>query len=105
MRVKVDRNRFLKSLGRVHRVVERRNTEGLLSHMLLCAQDGSLVLRATNLEIEISECIQAEVMEGGTITVPAFLFYDIIRKLPEEGEILLNASSGSLSFLFRFQCR
>ena len=41
MRVTVERAALLKSLGHVHRVVERRNTIPILSNVLLRAGEGA----------------------------------------------------------------
>ena len=57
MRVTVERAALLKALGHVHRVVERRNTIPILSNVLLRADEGSLRLKATDLDIEVTETI------------------------------------------------
>ncbi|WP_336293667.1 DNA polymerase III subunit beta [Bartonella sp. CB169] len=90
MRVVVDRSQFLKSLGRVHRVVERRNTVPILSNVLIEADNDSVRLKATDLDLEISEVCVVNVEQAGAITVPAHLLYDIVRKLPDGSEIVLS---------------
>jgi len=90
MRVVVDRTRLLKSLGRVHRVVERRNTIPILANVLIAAQGNSLVLKATDLDVEATETSEATIEQEGGITVPAHLLYDIIRKLPDGAEVALT---------------
>ena len=55
MKVTVERTALLKSLGRVHRVVERRNTIPILSIVRLDAAKGHLSLNATDMDIEIAE--------------------------------------------------
>ena len=42
MRATVERSHLLKSLGHVHRVVERRNTIPILSNVLLRAESGEI---------------------------------------------------------------
>src|SRR3712207_931935 len=83
MRVTVERAALLKALGHVHRVVERRNTIPILSNVLLRADSGALRLKATDLDIEVTETISADVTEGGSTTVPAYVIYDIVRKLSD----------------------
>ncbi|WP_208435591.1 DNA polymerase III subunit beta [Bartonella phoceensis] len=90
MRITVDRSQFLKSLGRVHRVVERRNTVPILSNVLIDAENGSMQLKATDLDLEITESFVVNVEQAGAITVPAHLLYDIVRKLPDGSEIMLS---------------
>ena len=90
MRVTIERSAFLKSLNHVHRVVERRNTIPILSNVLLRARDGALELKATDLDVEVIETVPAEIEEPGGTTVAAHLLYDIVRKLPEGTQALLE---------------
>jgi DNA polymerase III subunit beta len=90
MKVTVERAALLKSLGHVHRVVERRNTIPILANVLLRAEDQGLRLKATDLDIEVTETIPADVAQGGATTVPAHVIYDIVRKLPEGAQVSLE---------------
>jgi len=92
MKVTVERSELLKSLGHVHRVVERRNTIPILANVLVKADRGKLSLKATDLDLEITDSIAAEVSPGGSTTVPAHMFYEIVRKLPEGAQIVLEGS-------------
>jgi DNA polymerase-3 subunit beta len=92
MKVTVERTQLLKSLGHVHRVVERRNTIPILANVLLRAEAGRLALKATDLDLEVNESIPAEVAPGGATTVPAHMIYEIVRKLPEGSQVLLEAA-------------
>ncbi len=92
MKVTVERAELLKSLGHVHRVVERRNTIPILANVLVKADKSKLAFKATDLDLEITETIAAEVASGGSTTVPAHMFYDIVRKLPEGAQIVLEAT-------------
>ncbi len=90
MKVTLERNALLKSLGHVHRVVERRNTYPILANVLLKAADGRVDLRATDLDIEVTESVPAMVGTAGTTTVPAHTLYEIIRKLADGAEVRLE---------------
>ena len=92
MKVTVERAELLKSLGHVHRVVERRNTIPILANVLIRAEKSKLSLKATDLDLEVTDAVAAEVAPGGSITVPAHMFYEIVRKLPEGAQIVLEAS-------------
>ncbi|MDI6025561.1 DNA polymerase III subunit beta [Corticibacterium sp. UT-5YL-CI-8] len=111
MRVVLERSNLLKSLNHVHRVVERRNTIPILSNVLMKADGNSLALKATDLDLEITEATPAQVDQAGATTVPAHLLYDIVRKLPDGAEVMLKTDddgnamsvvSGRSSF--RLQC-
>ncbi|MCT7374531.1 DNA polymerase III subunit beta [Chelativorans salis] len=111
MRVILERSNLLKSLGHVHRVVERRNTIPILSNVLLSADGASLEMKATDLDLEVTEAAAANVEQAGATTVPAHLLYDIVRKLPEGAEVMLkmDESGNAVSVTsgrstFRLQC-
>lgn len=89
MRVTIERSNLLKSLGHVHRVVERRNTIPILANLLLRAEEGELHLKATDLDLEIFEKVPAVVEQAGGTTVPAHMLHDIVRKLPDGSEVML----------------
>src|SRR5437660_638498 len=91
MKVTVERAQLLKSLGHVHRVVERRNTIPILGNVLIRAENAKLSLKATDLDLEVTETLAAETATGGSTTVPAHMFYDIVRKLPDGAQIVLEA--------------
>lgn len=93
MRVTLERSNLLKSLNHVHRVVERRNTIPILSNVLLKADGASLEMKATDLDLEVTETTPAMVEQAGATTVPAHLLYDIVRKLPEGSEVMLSTDN------------
>ncbi len=92
MKVTVERAELLKSLGHVHRVVERRNTIPILANVLIKADKGKLSMKATDLDLEVIDSVAAEVSPGGATTVPAHMFYEIVRKLPEGSQIVIEGS-------------
>src|SRR3982075_1129786 len=92
MKVTVERAALLKSLGHVHRVVERRNTIPILANVLIKAEKSKLAFKATDLDVEVTETISAEVGPGGSTTVPAHMLDEIVRKLPEGAQIVIEAS-------------
>ncbi|GAA5104816.1 DNA polymerase III subunit beta [Bartonella jaculi] len=112
MRITVDRNQLFKSLGRVHRVVERRNTVPILSNVLIDANKDGVQLKATDLDLEVTESFTADVKQAGAITVPAHLLYDIVRKLPDGSEIVLSVDMNQANTMsvvsgranFQLQC-
>ncbi len=111
MRVILERSNLLKSLNHVHRVVERRNTIPILSNVLLNASGAILEMKATDLDLEVTEATAAKVERAGATTVPAHLLYDIVRKLPEGAEVMLRTDEdgNAMSVIsgrssFRLQC-
>src|SRR5271167_4050469 len=101
MKITVERSELLKSLGHVHRVVERSNTIPILANVLLHADKSKLSLKATDLDVEVTDAIAAEVGPGGSTTVPAHMFFDIVRKLPEGAQIVLESSGDRAALAIR----
>lgn len=95
MRATVERSHLLRSLSHVHRVVERRNTIPILSNVLLRADGGKLTLKATDLDLEVTETVAAEIGQAGATTVPAHILHDIVRKLPDGAEVSLDTGDGA----------
>ncbi|WP_294645111.1 DNA polymerase III subunit beta [uncultured Aureimonas sp.] len=111
MRIIIERSNLLKSLSHIQRVVERRNTIPILSNVLLKTEDGAMRLKATDLDIEITESVPASGDVPGATTVPAHLLYDIVRKLPDGSEVKLETTGDGAQMTvsagrstFRLQC-
>ena len=51
MKITIDRSAFLRPLGHVQSVVERRNTIPILANVLLKARNGRVQLTATDMDI------------------------------------------------------
>ena len=90
MKFSIDRADLLRSLNHVHSVVERRNTIPILANVLLRAEDDSLSLCTTDMDLEIIESTAAEVATPGATTVPAHTLYDIVRKLPDDSKVEIS---------------
>jgi DNA polymerase-3 subunit beta len=93
MKVTLERSALLKSLGHVHRVVERRNTIPILSNVLLSASGDGLQLKATDLDLEVTETTPADVGGKGATTLPAHTLYEIVRKLPDGAQVSLESGA------------
>ncbi|MGQ4274371.1 DNA polymerase III subunit beta [Terrihabitans sp. B22-R8] len=101
MKVTLERAALLKSLGHVHRVVERRTTIPILSNVLIRAENGGLRLQATDLDLEVVETSPAEIGQPGSTTVPAHTFYDIVRKLPDGAQVALEQTGETGTLVIR----
>ena len=92
MKVTIERSAFLKALGHVQSVVEKRNTIPILSNVLLQAERSQISLTATDLDIEIVDAAPADVSMGGSITASARTLYEIVRRLPDGAQIRLDST-------------
>ena len=93
MKLTLERSALLKGLSHVQSVVERRNTIPILSNVLMGGDAGKLTLVATDLDIEVSETVEAGVDAPGQVTAPAHTLYDIVRKLPDGAQVRLTINS------------
>ncbi len=101
MQVTLERAALLKALGHVHRVVERRTTIPILSNVLVRAEPGSLLLKATDLDLEVAERAPADTAQAGATTLPAHILYDIVRKLAEGAQVSLEIGDDAGQLLLR----
>jgi DNA polymerase-3 subunit beta len=93
MKITLERAELVRALAHVHRVVERRYTIPILANVLLRAGKNGLELKATDLDLEIVETVPAEIKQASATTVPAHMFYDIVRKLPEGSQVELQSGT------------
>jgi DNA polymerase III subunit beta len=74
---------LLRELQLLQGIVERKITIPVLANVLLQADGGEVRLLATDLEVGLRSRCEASVSKGGSITVPAKKFFEIVRALPE----------------------
>ena len=102
MKVTLERAALLKALGHIQRVVERRTTIPILSNVLVRAVEGTLRLKATDLDLEVTEqTSSADVTQDGGTTLPAHVLHDIVRKLPEGSQVTLDMSGDTGQLVLR----
>lgn len=90
MKLSIDRAALLRSLGHVQSAVERRNTIPILANVMMKADDGVLSLSTTDMDMEISESVAAQVDKPGATTAPAATLFDIVKKLPDDTQVELT---------------
>lgn len=96
--VQASRDALLKPLSTVAGIVERRNTLPILANILLRKEGDNVAFIATDLEVQITTHAQFGV--GGdaeSTTVAARKLLDILRALPDAGDIKLGLSGGKLA--------
>ncbi len=93
---------LLECLAHFQSVVEKRNTIPILSNIKITALEGGLTLTATDLVMELSESLGASVKTVGGVTISSQLFFEIIRKAPDNAEVTLKVDqkTGSVFVLF-----
>ena len=99
MKFSIDRASLLRCLNHVQSAVEKRNTIPILSNVMMKAEDGTLSLSTTDMDMEINESVAATVKESGATTAPAATLFDIVKKLSDDTdvEIALDESGNQMS--------
>ena len=89
MKLTIERSVFLRALGHIQGLVEKRGTIQILSNVLIDASGDDLSLTATDMGLSVVETVAADIGEKGATTVSAHTLYEIVRKLPDGCEIEL----------------
>ena len=99
MKFVIERAILLKTLNHVQSIVEKRNTIPVLSNVRIEALGDGISFKATDMDTEITEIVDAKIIETGATTAPAHMLYDIVRKLADgaEVEITFPDDKGQLS--------
>lgn len=102
MQFQISKSAIIKALSNVNGAVEKRNTIPVLLNVKIEAKNGRLNLTATDMDIVIISSAEALISREGSTTVPAQLFYDIIRKIPDVADINveLKDDAGSLKISY-----
>ena len=104
MKFTCDRSALVDKLGVLARGVSTRSALPVLSGILLQAGEGRLDLYSTDMELSIKANFATPVETEGEIVVPARLFSDVIRNLPDEdvvieaGDAAVKVSAGRAAF-------
>jgi DNA polymerase III subunit beta len=96
--VKASRDALLKPLTTVSGIVERRHTMPILSNLLMRKTGAAVSFLATDIEIQITT--QGDFGTGAddaATTVAARKLLDILRALPESGEVTLSHANKKLT--------
>ncbi len=83
MKFSVNRNELWQGIDTVLDVVPSKPALPVLANILLVAEDNTLALSATDLDLSIRTEVPATVEQKGRITVPARTFAEIAREWPE----------------------
>jgi len=101
MKLTIERAALLKSLGHVQSVVERRNTIPILAHVLIEAEEQTLSLTATDMDLTMVETAPSDVANAGSATAPAHTFHEIVRKLPDGSQVAIERDEDGGRLLIR----
>lgn len=84
MHFSVEKEILFNALQSLQSVVEKKNTIQILSNILFIAEESSLSLFATDLEVGMKVSLPVQVIEPGKLTLGAKQLTDIVKELPNK---------------------
>lgn len=96
MQFEVTKQLLLKAIASVNGAVEKKNTIPVLQNIKIEAKNDLVVLSATDMDILVISSFSADMKSGGSTTIPAQMFFDIVRKIPDAANILISQENPSI---------
>jgi DNA polymerase-3 subunit beta len=96
MKIECVKNRLLQAMFKIEKITSKHPTLPVLRCVLIEAQKGNVVLKATNLELGIEVKIPAKIHTEGVVAVPANILYSFISQIQEDENIVLEVSDKNL---------
>jgi DNA polymerase-3 subunit beta len=90
MQFQIVKSVLLKALSNVNGAVEKKNTIPVLQNVKIEVDEKKVSLAATDMDILVNSFFSAEITKTGSTTVPAQMFYDIVRKIPDNTIIAIE---------------
>jgi DNA polymerase-3 subunit beta len=92
MKLKIQKEAIQNALQNIQGIVDKKTTMSILSHFLLKA-DKRASFMATDLDIALKGPLNAEILDKGSLCIPARKLFEIAREV--EGDILLEAQDNN----------
>src|SRR6266699_291712 len=83
MKIACSKDELARKLGIVSRGVSARTAVQILTGILLRAEEGTLTVASTDMELSLRTSLEAQVEGEGAVVVPGRLLLDLARLLPE----------------------
>ena len=100
MQFEVSKNTLLKAISNVNGAVEKKNTIPVLQNIRIDVNnqitEPVVSLSATDMDVLITSKFKADIVRSGSTTVSAQMFFDIVRKVPENTEIVIMQDSPNI---------
>lgn len=91
MKFVISKNNLASCLNHIKEAIESRTTNPILSNVMIeTTNSNSISLKATNLELEITEYTEATIEQEGQVAVAALILANIITSLPNGADVELR---------------
>ena len=94
MKIHCNKEDLSKGVQAIQSALAARTTLPILLNFMMETEDAKVKVISTDLEMGVKHYIPAEVESGGSITIPAKKFSDILHSLPDGQEVELAVDSG-----------
>ncbi len=83
MKLKTDRANLHQATSKLLSIVPPKTTLPILSNVLFELENEKLSLKVTDLDVSMTVTLDVDAQKSGSIAVPARVFYEIVRELPD----------------------
>ncbi|MDQ6996407.1 MAG: DNA polymerase III subunit beta [Mariprofundus sp.] len=97
MKITLSRASLLQAIQRCQSIVEKRHTIPILANVLLQAEDNTLLVTTTDLEVGLRSRAEALVEQTGSITVSAVKLFNIIKELDSDQDVSMETGDNFIS--------
>ncbi|AIF80599.1 DNA polymerase III subunit beta [endosymbiont of Acanthamoeba sp. UWC8] len=97
MKIVIKKSNLQKALNHVQSIVEKRNAIAMLANVKIEAKDNRLAFTTTDMDISITDLVEAEVDQPYSTTIPVLTLYEIVKKIPEDADITFEASADNIN--------
>lgn len=94
MKVEIIKTKLQEAVSLAQHLTGKHLSLPILSHLLLIARRGALVVRATNLDVGVEYTVPAKVEREGVTAVPASVFSSFISNLGNVRGVFLDGGEG-----------
>src|SRR5687768_10712909 len=94
MKIVCNKSELSKAIGLAQSAVSNKSTLPVLGNLLFEAADNAVFITGTDLEIGLKVKAAVEVIQPGSVTIPAKKLSDIVRECPD-ADIEITVSDGT----------
>ena len=91
-----ERSVLLKEITMANEIIASKNVISILSNIYLEAKDGSLIIKATDRDVNFETKVPVNVLEEGSVTIYGDKFYGILNSVPD-GEIEFEQAENKIN--------
>ncbi len=96
MKIECVKEKLVYAIGKAEKITGKNITLPILSCILLDAQNSTLIIKATNLDLGVEISVPVKVIEPGKTAVSGSILYNFISNITTDKNIILELVQGNL---------